>query len=219
MAYIRRWVGRFILALFTTVLLSACGSQEVKFDNQIITPALTTPASKDLIVLDDVLQQQDTFSLEEFAASSQLQETKDQHTARLIKFVASRFKKPESLIEKIVSAAQRYSSPNFPTTEDILAIIAVESTFNTNARHNGSWGLMQIEAKSHRARYKGESLTNIDTNIRVGTEILTEYFGITHSQSDAIMAYNVGINGFIAGRHNKAYMRKVEREKQLLELV
>jgi hypothetical protein len=209
MAYIRRWVGG-IFALVVTVLLSACGSQEVKFDHHINTPVLST------LQPGNVSLQQDPFSLEEFAANSQLQGDEDQHTERLIKYVASRFKKPEVLIEKIVLTAKKYAQPGFPTVDDIIAIIAVESTFNTNAHYRGSWGLMQIEAKSHRNKAAGERLTSIDTNIRIGTSVLTEYYETTHSVSGAITAYNVGIGSYLKGKRNHKYLSKVEKEKAIL---
>jgi hypothetical protein len=214
MAYIRRWVGRFILALMFPVLLSACGLQQVKFDNQINTPALST---QPLFVLS--APQQDTFSLTEFAIASEPEQVaKDHKTERLIKFVASRFKKPEEFARRIVTVANKYARPDFPRAEDILAIIAVESTFNTNARYRGSWGLMQIEAKSHRKQYVGESLTNVETNIRVGSEVLSQYYEITKSKQGAIVAYNVGIGNFLSGHKNRPYLKKVNKELALLEI-
>lgn len=215
MAYIRRWVGG-ILALVGSVLLSACGSQEVKLDTQIKAPVLsTTPSSSSTDVI-TVFQQQN-FALTGIGSLDAPVFEEDQQTQRLIQFVASRFKKPESLISKIVHAAQKYARPDFPKTEDILAVIAVESTFNTNAHHRGSWGLMQIEAKSHRKRYDGEALTSIDTNVRVGSEVLNEYYASTGSRSKAIMAYNVGIGSFLDGRRPKTYLAKVNREREALK--
>lgn len=214
MAYIRRWVC-CIFALAVPVLLSACGSQEVKLDNQIKTPVVSTiptPSPSDVIT---VFQQQN-FSLDGIGELQGPMLEDDQQTVRLIQFVASRFKKPVSLISKIVHTAQKYSKDDFPKTEDILAIIAVESTYNTNAHHKGSWGLMQIEAKSHRDKYHGENLTNIDTNIRVGSEVLSEYFASTGSRSKAIMAYNVGIGGFLRGFRSASYLAKVNRERNAL---
>lgn len=217
MAYIRRWVGVFS-ALAVSVLLSACGSQEVKLDTQIKTPVLsTTPSSSSTDVI-TVFQQQN-FSLTGLGEIPDPVIEEDQHTLRLIQFVASRFKKPESLISKIVHAAQKYARTDFPKTEDILAIIAVESTYNTSARHRGSWGLMQIEAKSHRDRYRGENLANIDTNIRVGSEVLNEYYVSMGSRPKAIMAYNVGIGSFLKGHRPHEYLSKVNRERDALSRI
>lgn len=210
MAYIRRRVGVVFLALVTSVLLSACGSQEVKLDHQINTPTLATRSLQD-----SPLTQAEPFVLEDQAAFSSTGQQSD-GTSSLIKFVASRFKKPEALISKVVIAAQKYSKPDFPTTKDLLAIIAVESTYDMDAHHRGSWGLMQIEAKSHRAKFKGENLKNIDTNIRVGSEILQQYYDITKSKNGAIVAYNVGIGNYLAGRRNPAYLRKVNTQKAVL---
>lgn len=211
MAHIRRWVGAVFLASAVTMLLSACGSQEVKLDTPIKTPVIQASSYQS-----NAPQQQDTLSLYEFVATEpQTEETEDQSTYKLVKFVASRFKKPEAIIREIVIAAEKYSKPGFPTTTDLLAVIAVESTFNTNAHHKGSWGLMQVEAKSHHDLYRG-NLTNIDTNIRVGSEILTQYYGMTHSRTGAIMAYNVGIGSYLNGYRNRTYLRKVEKEKLLL---
>jgi len=213
MAYIHRWVGKLYFALAVTVLLSACGSQEVKFDNPINTPVLAT--QKQTVVLNDNLQQ-DELLLYEFVGSDPPEVVKDQRTEKLIKFVASRFKKPESFVAKIVEAAEKYAQPDFPKVDDILAIIAVESTYNTAAHHKGSWGLMQIEAKSHHDKYRGESIKNIDTNVRVGVQVLTEYYGITKSRSGAIQAYNIGIGSYLGGGRARTYLSKVNKEKAIL---
>lgn len=210
MAYTRRWVG-VLFALVLMVLLSACGSQEVKFDTHINTPVILTEPLPET--------QQDPLNVYEFAIQSEAEDYADPKTQRLIQFVASRFKKPLNIVERIVLAAQKYAKPDFPTQTDILAIIAVESSFNTTAHHNGSWGLMQIEAKSHRDKFRGEKLTDIDTNIRVGTQILCEYYDQTHSRSKAIMAYNVGIGNFFSGIRNHLYLGKVNREKTFLSSI
>lgn len=211
MAKIRRWNKAF-LVLAVTVLLSACSSERIRI-NTDTSYATQSPSQEVPIQQVEPVVKSDSFSLAEFAKSGQpVDETKNQDDLVLIKSVASRFKKSEELLEAVVKAATKYASPVFPKRNDILAIIAVESTYNIKAHHKGSWGLMQIEARSHRKKYQGSDITAIDTNIRIGSEILKEYFELAHTRKGAITAYNVGIGAYLKGRTNPSYLNKVTRE-------
>lgn len=57
----------------------------------------------------------------------------------------------------------------------ILAIMRTESGFRTNAKSGyGAQGLMQVVPRFHKDKLKGESPFNIQTSIRVGTQVLTD---------------------------------------------
>ncbi len=57
----------------------------------------------------------------------------------------------------------------------ILAIMRTESGFRTNAKSGyGAKGLMQVVPRFHKDKLKGESPFNIQTSIRVGTQVLTD---------------------------------------------
>ncbi|BAW19140.1 putative transglycosylase [Ralstonia phage RP31] len=57
----------------------------------------------------------------------------------------------------------------------IISLIKTESRFRTTARSSyGAQGLMQVVPRFHRDKLRGRSPTNIETNIEVGTQILSD---------------------------------------------
>lgn len=123
------------------------------------------------------------------------------------------YRRPLEEVQKIVRLAEKHADPVFPTKEQILAVIAVESSFKPGARNKGSFGLMQIQERSHRARIQGRSLTNPEVNVEVGVSILKEYYlAVGRNPRAALLAYNAGVGGYRAGRYNNEYYRKVNRE-------
>lgn len=57
----------------------------------------------------------------------------------------------------------------------ILSLIKQESKFRATARSSyGATGLMQIVPRYHRTKLRGRSPTNIETNVEVGTTILSD---------------------------------------------
>lgn len=218
MAYIRRLKAAVLTAIITS-FLSACGSEPVILTStspSLVDQSLSTASIKPHA---SNFGDEPFFSLDDFITNGAAEQIQRQTDLVLIKSVASRFKKPEPLIREIVNTAQKYSYEDFPKRNDILAIIAVESTFNTKAHHHGSWGLMQIEAKSHRGKYKSiEHLTEIETNIKIGSDLLREYYDILRSsRNSAITAYNVGIGNFLDGMRNPKYSSKVNKEYAALQ--
>ncbi|MNK09957.1 Transglycosylase SLT domain protein [compost metagenome] len=214
-----RW-NKAVCVLAVAVLLSACSSERIRIntDTSVFNQGFSKPASP---LQTEVVEQHDSFSLAEFARTgNQPEEAKNQDDLVLVKSVASRFKKSEAFIATVVSAATKYAYPDFPKRDDILAIIAVESTYNTKAHHRGSWGLMQIEARSHRKKYEGLDITAVDTNVRIGSGILREYYLLANrNKSGAIIAYNVGIGAYLKGKRNPPYGSKVLKEQLWLSSI
>lgn len=211
MATNRRW-KKVVFVLVASVLLSACSSERIRIntDTSIINNSSIEPAQ----ITTKVVEQQDSFSLARSTDLNQIrEEAKNRDDLVLIKSVASRFKKSEDLIRTIVFTASKYAYSDFPKKEDILAVIAVESTYNTKAHHRGSWGLMQIEARSHKSKYVGMDITNIDANIKIGSEILREYYLLSkRNRVGALTSYNVGIGSYLQGKRNPTYISKLNKE-------
>lgn len=108
----------------------------------------------------------------------------------------------------------------------IIALIQVESTFNTNAQsHKGAKGLMQllpdtasyINKKTDKGIPENSNLFDAETNISLGSAYMEYLLNKTNGNLEyALAAYNMGpANMFRAKRENrlpKAYSNKVLRE-------
>ena len=125
----------------------------------------------------------------------------------------------KGFIHSIVVEAQRLAhQQDSITTEDILAIIWVESTFNPKANNNGSIGLMQAEKKSHPEKIRGRDLTNMYVNMEVGVKILAQYKGWVGEEGmwGTYLAYNAGIGNYKKGVYVRDYAIKVSSVRQRL---
>ena len=123
----------------------------------------------------------------------------DDGTADRLSF---RFKLPLAYAQELVSLATQNAYEDFPKKEDLLAIAAVESSYNAKARYKGSYGLMQIEKKSHLPEINGRSLYNPSVNFELGASILREYYVLLdRNKKAAILAYNWGIGNYIKRRY------------------
>ena len=92
----------------------------------------------------------------------------------------------------------------------ILSIIAIESSFNPNAKSAaGAKGLMQVHVRVHTSKYKRfgglKAANNIEAGIEVGTEILREYINKTGSLANGLKFYVGAANH----RTDKGYGNKV----------
>ncbi len=135
----------------------------------------------------------------------------------LVKYVSKRFKLSETAAQDIINTADKYASDSFPKRNDILAIIAVESGYNTRAQHRGCFGLMQIQKVSHSKSLRGRSLYNPAVNIEIGTGVLTAYYDLLKgNKRGAILSFNAGIGNFLKGRYVTKYHQKYLAELKLI---
>jgi hypothetical protein len=111
----------------------------------------------------------------------------------LVEYISDKYNKPPEKIYEVVRLALIASSNiegRFPTTFDVLAVIAVESGFNSKARHESgpSVGLMQINLGFH----KISNPLSLKSNIQKGVGILTEYSRMSSSLPQTLISYNAG---------------------------
>jgi hypothetical protein len=132
------------------------------------------------------------------------------------KSLSTSYKVPLSISDRIVKAADRNAYSDFPSRNDILAIIAVESSLNPSASNRGNEGLMQIRKKSHLSKLLGRNLYNIEVNIEIGSAVLREYFLQLKSKKAAVLAYNVGIGNYIRKRIRMEYYLKYSKHLKII---
>lgn len=123
----------------------------------------------------------------------------------------------QTQLEGILEHIENVSFKDFPKKVDILAIIGVESTFRqceTDGR--GSYGLMQVNIKAH--KLDPGTICDTTTNISHGSKILRENYLKLGSEQAAVLAYNVGIGGYLKGEFDVAYYNKYLKWKRKLKI-
>ncbi len=130
---------------------------------------------------------------------------------KLVITIAEKYKVDPKRVHYIFKVIDNELDGQFPRKKDILAIIAIESSFQEKAvSHKKAKGLMQILYKK---------TTNTRENIIAGIDLLREYKRRLGSEKAAVHAYNVGIGNYKSGMRNHSYYKKYEKEKsQLLQL-
>lgn len=114
-------------------------------------------------------------------------------------------------LKSIVSAALKYASTEyeFPSVEDILAVIAVESSFNCAAKNREDHGCMQINKRYWGEAFPADAFSEIDSNIRHGVILLNRhYFKNRYDRDAALIAYNKGQSAVNKGQTAPEYLRK-----------
>ena len=135
------------------------------------------------------------------------------------KWLSKKYRVAETAVVKIVEisheAAKKYElDPNL-----ILAIIAIESSFNPFAESGaGAQGLMQIMPKYHQEKLQKFDEINpalsYEINIMVGAQILKEYLDAHSSLNTALLRYvGVGANG------KSSYPQKVFRMRSRISSI
>lgn len=98
---------------------------------------------------------------------------------------------------------QKYSYVDFPTPQDIMAVIKIESSWDENAKSSAdARGLMQVLHGHY----------EVQTNISEGTFILRQYYEILKDKRAAVIAYNVGIGSYKNGIWNEGYYKDYETQ-------
>lgn len=126
--------------------------------------------------------------------------------------IARRYRVAHEEVAAFVVTAYQAGDESFVDPLLILAVIAIESSFNPAAESVlGAKGLMQVMAKFHteRVALHGDQdvLLDPETNIHIGTQILREYLSRSGETEAALQMYAGAIND-----PNSAYARKVLAE-------
>ena len=138
---------------------------------------------------------------------------------------AQRIRLPRNTVEDIAGSISDASNQYGVPPEMILAVIRIESAFDTNAvSHKGAIGLMQLlpttaqeVAQELRMEWPGvEILRDPSANIQMGTYYLTKLLSRFNDISMALAAYNHGPNRIAGLAEARAtlpmgYTRKVMR--------
>jgi len=101
----------------------------------------------------------------------------------------------------------------------VLAVVAVESSFNPNAQSlAGAQGLMQVVPRYHEDKLEEHggrgAVFDPTSNILVGTRILEEYIRHTGSLEAGLQRYNGAISDA-----SRRYAQKVLTERERLQLI
>lgn len=127
----------------------------------------------------------------------------------LVSYISTEYKIPPSVAASIVTAANKHSYKHtFPTSLDILAIIAIESNFKQYATNKNAKGLMQV-------LYKPTSY-NIDRNVEDGSNLLKTYKKWL-KPDEIVMSYNIGLGAYLDGHRNYHYLTKFKTAKRKLK--
>jgi soluble lytic murein transglycosylase-like protein len=138
-------------------------------------------------------------------------------TERLLaQHLARRYMIPDDTVEPMVVAAHRAAKQVGLDPLLLLAVVAVESSFNPVAESvAGAKGLMQIIPKWHRARLAAvggeDAVFDPVSNIMVGAHILQEYVRRTGTLEAGLQFYNGAMQD-----ESASYARKVMAERARL---
>ena len=190
MTHLRRWASMLILTIGAVFLIAS--------------PKASIKTIEVIQILDNVYSNAEAISLDPIEAKS------ERVNAKIAEAIYKRFKCQEDVALLAVQYAEEFAHKDFPRKQDLLAIIAIESSFNPSAEFKGSKGVMQVLVKTHRARITGEF--DLREQIRVGASILREYYEITGGKQAAVMSYNVGIGSYKRGARPEKYFGKYRKE-------
>lgn len=137
----------------------------------------------------------------------------------LTHYIAQHFHLKSSTAETIIKQAYLAAHANKVKPTLVLAIAAVESSYQPDAinTHSGARGLMQVLPQWHKRRIAQiggkEALLQIRPNIEVGTEILAQYL---HWERGRLAA---ALGRYWGSVHCKVYVYRVKRQLRHLNKV
>ena len=138
--------------------------------------------------------------------------------AKYLDIVVSQYDVSAMMVKDVIQLANKYQKKTFPKTEDILALIGIESSWNPNAKSplkvDPAIGLTQIRPVAWKKLISHPSeLLHIENQIKYASDILHYNFRLTKSKDDAIIAYNVGYGNWLDGNYDLSYFTKFVSER------
>jgi soluble lytic murein transglycosylase-like protein len=169
----------------------------------------------------DAAHTDDAVEIPAAAASAQPQATEVAGYQALAEFLAKRYRVSSEAVSRFIHLA--YSAGQITKLDPllILAVMAVESSFNPIAESvMGAKGLMQVIPHFHQDKLRtahGAELNVMDpeTNILVGAQVLREYASKTGND----LAAALGLYGGTGPAPDNPYASKVLSERQRLEQI
>lgn len=144
---------------------------------------------------------------------------RQQRAQQYAEAIKDQYNVDEQFALKVVQYAQKYAHDDFPKTDDILALIAVESEFRPNAVSqldtDPAIGLTQIRAGVW--KIKKEVLRDPENQVKYSVEILRLYYEKLQDPDKTLQAYNVGITSYYNGGRNPHYVSKHKKKKEQLK--
>ncbi len=132
--------------------------------------------------------------------------------------VLKKYKIDPAVAANIVELAKKHEHAVFPKAKDLLAIIGIESSFNSKAvsqlKKDPAIGLTQIRPGVWGLN-ASELSKDIEQQISKSSEILAKYNTRLKDPMKAVHAYNIGITALLQGRENQKYVDKFEKELAL----
>ena len=159
-------------------------------------------------------------SLETVPGTITLDMDREREKVSIAKWVSRRYRVSYKPTKEIVNIAFNASDIFNIDAHLIIAIIAIESSFNPLAESSaGAQGLMQIMPKVHKEKFEKHGgfakILEVRTNVFVGTEILSNYYRRYGSYRRALLAY-VGVRQSSKSRYPDKVLRIQKRLKKMV---
>lgn len=218
MSQVRRIVGRCAVIMIV-VSTSACSlyspSKDEKFPENSIASISTTNIQPAVKVIEKPLVEAPKNKVHSPPSPNKVKMI-NHDDERLVENLSHAYKVPKKEIADIVKVADKYGDSDFPSRNQLLAIIAIESGFHRKASHKKSVGLMQINIEYHSHKFERDHY-DIDDNIRVGVEILKELKKELKTTRAVIISYNMGSQRFKRGHFTNSYFVKYKKALHRVE--
>lgn len=215
------WAGRerFNASLFLLLLLVVTLFSHPAYPLSVWAWIDAHPSVRRLALLGGSSEAADDPAPLEAQASKTLAAADAARVDALAAFLSRRYQVAEEAMRRLVVTAFLTGRQLQLDPLLILAVVAIESRFNPIAESvSGAKGLMQIIPRYHldklEPRGGEQAVLHPEINIRVGSEILHEYFQRTGDLTEALKLYN-GSSWDEANR----YPEKVLSEKRRLQRV
>jgi len=131
--------------------------------------------------------------------------------------IARTYKCDPKLALEVVELAHKHADPVFPTAQDIIHLIGVESSFNPTAvsglKKDPAYGLTQIRPETN--GLTRADLQTPEAQIIHGVKKLKHYFNRLKGDKNAtLQAYNIGLKNYLRGKKAPKYIKKFDVEQQ-----
>lgn len=131
-------------------------------------------------------------------------------------YIADKFQVDPASAAEVVQHAYKVSDETGVHPHLLLAVAAVESSFDPSADSGGAKGLMQIQASAHKSEIRAmggvRGLFDVRKNLELGAEILQDCLTqVNNNLRKALLRYNG------SSRPSSKYPEKVMREKARLD--